>query len=236
MPILTIAVAALVGAPTPDNDSLRLALKAYEAREGAKAIALLEPLVQKGVPKAQWLLGSIYYEGPVFFPGSSKNQVVASELIHLAAKNGNVDAQYFLGNEYSTGTGNNGIPQNLEKGVYWFKAAAMQGDINSMVMLGSCFLEGRGTRKNPAEALLWYRKAAGKGNSSAMLWLGRMYKDGNGVLQDFIEAYAWLNLSALTDSSNSKPYERDALVSIMTPAQLEKGQERSKFLNKQLKL
>ena len=58
------------------------------------------------------------------------------------------------------------------------------------------YKDGRGVKRDMAEAASWFRKAAEQGIGIAQLNLGRLYKDGSGVAKDPVEAYVWLSLAA----------------------------------------
>ena len=51
---------------------------------------------------------------------------------------------------------------------------------------------GRGVRRDDAEAVRWYRQAAERGDTEAQFNLGVMYYKGHGVRQDLALAQEWL--------------------------------------------
>jgi hypothetical protein len=75
-------------------------------------------------------------------------------------------------------------------------AAANQGDVDSQLDLAEMYYEGRGLKKDHAEALKWYRKAAEKSDPLAQFWIGRLYSRGEGVTKDARAAVNWFRLSA----------------------------------------
>jgi hypothetical protein len=68
---------------------------------------------------------------------------------------------------------------------------ADQGDASAQNDLGGMYANGRGARRNYAEALKWWRRAAEQGYARAQFSLGLMYEKGDGVPQDFVEAHKW---------------------------------------------
>ncbi|MBQ2573792.1 MAG: sel1 repeat family protein, partial [Bacteroidales bacterium] len=78
------------------------------------------------------------------------------------AEQGDTDAQVNLGNCYWNG---NGIEQNHEEAVTWFRKAAEQGDAVAQYNLGLCYEYGNGVEQNNEETVKWYRKAAEQGEA-----------------------------------------------------------------------
>ena len=72
-----------------------------------------------------------------------------------------------------------------------WREAADRGIAEGMILLASCYEDGKGAAKDEAEAVKWYRKAAEQGNSAAQHILGYCYQCGNGVTQDKVEAVKW---------------------------------------------
>ncbi len=64
---------------------LQRGLDAYKSGDFRNAIAILKPLAKRGHAEAQYILGGIYYEGPV---GVRKDNVLAYMWLSLAIKDG----------------------------------------------------------------------------------------------------------------------------------------------------
>ena len=88
------------------------------------------------------------------------------------------------------------MPQDLAASLHWYQAAAEQGHAKAQNDLGSMYLNGMGTPRNPEEAVRWYRAAADQGQVDAMFNLGIRYRSGTGVAQDHAEACAWFARAA----------------------------------------
>ncbi|MFQ6018756.1 MAG: hypothetical protein ACE5KF_11260 [Kiloniellaceae bacterium] len=77
-------------------------------------------------------------------------------------------------------------------------------------------------------ALQEFKPLAEQGNADAQNNLGVMYADGRGVLQDYVGAHMWYNLAAsrLAPGLNRDMAvrNRDALATVMTPAQIAEAQ------------
>ena len=62
---------------------------------------------------------------------------------------------------------------------------AKQGNAKAQYNLGGMYYNGKGVRKDYAQAVQWYRKAAEQGNAKAQFNLGLMYYNGQGVSHDY---------------------------------------------------
>jgi TPR repeat protein len=71
------------------------------------------------------------------------------------------------------------------------RVRADQGDAQAQYDLGVSYAQGRGVRRDHAEAVRWYRKAADQGYAKAQSKLASMYFYGKGVGQDYAESIRW---------------------------------------------
>jgi TPR repeat protein len=74
--------------------------------------------------------------------------------------------------------------------------AAATGDAAAQTRLGHYYYEGRGGKRDYAEAAVWYRKAADQGHAAAQSRLGDMYYSNQGVTADIRQAVRWFRLAA----------------------------------------
>jgi TPR repeat protein len=95
--------------------------------------------------------------------------------------------------KYSWGEG---VPQDYDEAVKWYRKAAVHGDATAQYNLGVFYDQGKGVSQDYAEAVEWYRKAAAQGHASAQNNLGACYYAGQGVPQDYIEAVKWYRNAA----------------------------------------
>ena len=93
-----------------------------------------------------------------------------------------------------------GMPQNYEEAVAWFRKAAEQGNANAQSRLGVAYYNGKGIRQDFGAAVAWFRKATEQGNTNAQYRLGVAYYDGKGVHQDFAVAATWFRKQPIKET------------------------------------
>ena len=86
------------------------------------------------------------------------------------AKQGNANAQFFLGLMYDKGRG---VPQDDAEAVKWSRKAAKQGYARAQNDLGVMYNDGQGVPQDYAHAHMWFNLAAssfppGKGRNKAV--------------------------------------------------------------------
>lgn len=108
---------------------------------------------------------------------------------------------YNRGVEYANG---DGVPQNYEEAVKWYRKAAEMGQISAMNNLGACYADGLGVPKDIEEAAKWYRKAAEMGSSIAQRNLADSYLNGNGFAKDQTAAIGWFRKAAMQGDAYSQ--------------------------------
>ncbi len=132
------------------------------------------------------------------------------------AKNGNAFAQYSLGCAYLRG---NEVKADINKALYWFKAAARQDHAKSEYKLGYIYYSGKGISRNYPVALRWFLRGARRDYSPAQFYAGKMYADGKGTEQDTKKAMKWLNKARRNDySPAAREIKRIASIANKTPA------------------
>lgn len=109
------------------------------------------------------------------------------------AEAGNARAQSKLGTMYINGEG---VPEDAEEGVRWYRKSAEQGFVDGQFNLGSAYASGRGVAKDDAEAARWYRMAAEQGDAEAQATLGAMFHIGIGVRRNSEKALRWYREAA----------------------------------------
>ena len=118
--------------------------------------------------------------------------VAAAEFQKLAEK-GDKKAQAHLGYLYYVGEG---VEQNHEKAVMWYRKAAILGDRDSQYNLAVAYAFGEGVKQDYKEAFQWYRRAAEQNHAVAQYSLGVSYAYGEGIPQDPALAAEWFQKSA----------------------------------------
>ncbi|MCY3999351.1 MAG: tetratricopeptide repeat protein [Bacteroidetes bacterium] len=116
---------------------------------------------------------------------------------------------------------------------------AEAGDAEAQYLLGLAYYDGEGVLKNWNQATHWWRKAAEQGHAKAQIALGLAYARGTGVEQDFTEAYAWAIIAQATGGETEEQTEdmrelTNGIQNELTPAQIERGQQRAKELYEQI--
>jgi hypothetical protein len=84
----------------------------------------------------------------------------------------------------------------LTKEAEGYRIRAEQGDADAECRLAGLYREGKGVRRDYAEALRWYRKAADQDNAKAEYAIGYMYYNGEGVPRDDAQAVGWCRKAA----------------------------------------
>jgi hypothetical protein len=107
---------------------------------------------------------------------------------------GDLRSQRTLALAYERGAA--GVERDEAEAMYWYRAAAEQGNPSDQDVLAWKYAEGKLVSKNYAEAAKWYRKAAEQKNPRACLELGKLYEDGLGVGADGAEALRWYRMAA----------------------------------------
>lgn len=102
----------------------------------------------------------------------------AISLIEAAAFAGEPRWQYILAQFYYLGSYKFYCNQDLEKSVYWFNQAALQGYEAAYNNLGILYLNGGGVTKDLRKAVYWLKKGAQADDPVAQSNYGDMFVDG----------------------------------------------------------
>lgn len=135
----------------------------------------------------------------------SGRQKQAAQLLTPLANAGNSTAQYRLGMLYYMGQG---VPEDENQAVFYWKKAANQGSADAMFHLGSAYLFGtQAARTVPdpdREAATWYFQAASAGHAEAQYHLGLLFLAGKGVIDSRKEAARWMRKAAAQGHPEAK--------------------------------
>ncbi len=140
---------------SPPVSDIVAAQRAYQQGNYALAMQQLPPLAESGDPKAQYLLGLMYYRGH----GVKQDDALAAKWFHRAADQGQAEAQFNLGVMYAEGQG---VPQDNAEGIRWYRLAADQGEPRAQYNLGVSYAEGYGVEENFVTAYVWFNLAAAR--------------------------------------------------------------------------
>ena len=117
----------------------------------------------------------------------------ARKLYGLAANQGNILAQYNLGEMLYNGKGGD---KDLKEARQLFTLAANQGDIEAQFRLGEMLSNGEGGKTDYKMAREYFKLAANQGYSDAQYMLGLLLHFGEGGDKDAVEARHMLTLAA----------------------------------------
>ncbi len=124
---------------------LNSGLKALEDKHFTRAVQLLSPLAEKGVPEAQHRMAVMYQNGL----GIHRNETAAALWMKLSADQDYELAWHGMGFMYMEGEG---VDKDPDEAVKWFTKGIDAGLIGSMTTLAMMYKEGNGVEKNPEEA------------------------------------------------------------------------------------
>lgn len=157
----------------------------WHPTDKAYAKVLLREAMAAGEVKAQYRLARDYE--------NEKNYTEAFPLHQDLALKGFTDSQTRLGMLYLNGEG---VSQNTDEAIRWFKRAAAQGDSTAHLMLGVVYFGALpNTPKDIAQSAQWFESSAFLGNGRARDRLARLYATGTGVPEDLNLAMRWANSS-----------------------------------------
>ena len=158
----------------------------YESLE-RQAYDLLTPLVERGVPGAQYLhSGSTINLERLDDESREKRRV---ELVMKAAEAGHARAQFTLGQMYEPDAE---LPADAAASASWFEKSALQGYPYAQWVHGLNLLNGNGIQRSEALALDFIRRAADGRFEGAIEFVADAYAAGShGFPKDEAAAAMW---------------------------------------------
>lgn len=145
-----LAVVVAISLALDTRAGLDEGMAAYQGGDYQTALRELQPLAERGVPEAQFVLGVMYGDGQ----GVAKNPSESLKWLRRAAEQGYADAQVDLGSRYSFGW--EGVPEDDAEAVKWYRRAAEQGNPVAQHNLGSMYSVGRGVTQDYVLAYMWW--------------------------------------------------------------------------------
>jgi len=125
----------------------------------------------------------------------------ARALLEQAAEDEDPISMMWMARVYSTGR--MGFERDEERArelatslIAEVEAAAVAGDHEAMLLMGTAFDEALGKPHDPAQAFEWHLRAAEAGNVLGQHNTGNQYSEGRGVGEDPVAAVAWWTKSA----------------------------------------
>lgn len=149
---------------------------AWAKGDYGRAMALLRPLADRGVARAQGLVGWMYDDGL----GVSQDKAKAAAYYEKAAAQGDVTARNNLGVMLQNG---DGVPANPTRAADLYEASAATGDATGQFNLGWALVNGVGRPKDLEKGYSYFRRAAAQGNLTAKDSLPNADLPGGGQLK-----------------------------------------------------
>ncbi len=116
--------------------------------------------------------------------GFDSDREIFVEWMRDLAKEGDVEAQIFLGHIYSAGIG---VVKDEDFAFVWYEMAANLNHGGAQLKIGDTFF----SKNMYNEAFIWYEKAALNGIKTSYLHLSKMYKMGMGTPQNDEKSKEW---------------------------------------------
>lgn len=147
-----------------DRQYLKQGLEAYYQGDYTTAAALLQPLADKGIARAQFRLAYMHYLGRGFTTDREEaDRMIRAALpaIRKFAEEGRAWAQSDLGSLYEDGLV---LARDFAEAVFWYRSSAVQGYPGAQTNLGMMYARGRGVTTSRSTAIEWFQRAAKQGD------------------------------------------------------------------------
>lgn len=160
-----------------------------------EAVEWLQKSVNQGNTKGLYPLGWCNQFGK----GKEIDKREALRLYKMAVEDPNIindyksSAQFQIGRLYQEG---DGIKQDFNKALYWYKQSAQNGSVDAQFCLGECYRLGLGTSQDYKEALKWYKKAAEQDYILAIINIGVCLQYGQGCEKNLEQAVQYYKKAA----------------------------------------
>ncbi|MBR2903846.1 MAG: sel1 repeat family protein [Clostridia bacterium] len=105
-----------------------------------------------------------------------------------AAKKGNVDALYKLGEMHFVGRG---VDRDPARGVGYYEEAAKKGNVEACRMLGVAYAMGNGAPRDEKKSHEYFLAGAKKGNAFCQCKAAKNFMDGVGTKENPLEGFRW---------------------------------------------
>ncbi|MCD4826601.1 MAG: sel1 repeat family protein [Acholeplasmataceae bacterium] len=162
-----------------------LGILAIEEENWHEAEKYLESAAYQNYGLAAYTLGKYYHEH------DPKHPLKAFEWFMLAAKQGHVEASYYVGLYYQNGKG---VKQDIKQSIIWYEKAAVQKDRDALYHLAMILI--RQPEKDFETIAKLLEQAAAQDHPNAQYNLAVMYQKGDGVAQNNQKALFWYEKAA----------------------------------------
>ncbi|MGZ3305543.1 MAG: tetratricopeptide repeat protein, partial [Asticcacaulis sp.] len=147
---------------------------------------------QAGFAKAEIAVANLIDRG-VVPEALQDDEVSPMPWMEKAAKQGDTNAQYQLGQYYENGRF---ADRDGAQAVAWYAKAADANDPRALIALGRLYMDGKQVTRDTDRALDYYRRAADLNQPKAEAALGNAYFDGKLVPQDDAQAVKYYQKAA----------------------------------------
>lgn len=210
-------IAVLFAAPLIGEEPASQLLRVSKLSQ--KELSAVQERAVQGDADAQLALGIAYDGGNRAF---KRDHVKARHWYEISAKQGNLDARYWLIGMDSPQAKNLSVIRSR------YLALARAGHIGGMNAYAGLCAEGAGGPQDLSGAMLWWRKAADAGSSEGAFNVGIMHLEGEGVPANEKDGVDWLRRAA---SQGSIPAASQlGAMAILGKAQLKPGPESTRWL------
>lgn len=147
-----------------DRKFLELGLDAYYKGDYSTAASLLQPLADRGISRAQFRIGYMYFQGRGFKQDKNEaDRIIRAALpaVQKFADEGRSWAQSDIGSLYEDGLV---LPRDYAEAVFWYRSAAEQGYPGAQTNLGIMYARGRGVSSSRRTAIEWFQRASKQGD------------------------------------------------------------------------
>jgi len=183
---LVACLTACAPHPPSSAEIESMGVRASKAHQ-VKALQQLESWSQSGFPVAQ-------REFALALLPNSTRWAEARDWLMSAARKGDAEAAYLLGDAYRIGR--YGLQPQPAQAIPWFELAARKHHADAELALARQWRNGDGTARDDAKAFQWLKQASEHGNSQAMFLLSQCYAEGQGTAVSLADARRWLEASA----------------------------------------
>jgi TPR repeat protein len=165
--------------------------------------SLIKPIL---VASGCWVVSVVFMEGLNSLVSEEHDVAAVGEVAPVESepvdtKEDEAISYFNRGVKFANGEG---VTQNYEEAVKWYRKAAEMGNLNAMNNLGACYEDGQGVPKDLEESVKWYRKAAEQGSAIAQRNVGLAYIRGEGVVQNNESALGWIKKSATQGDAHAQ--------------------------------
>jgi TPR repeat protein len=183
-------------------DDLQMGVDAFNKKNYAQALKILQPLAEAGNAEAQFTLGAMYGQGT----GVERDRAKSLELITKSADQGNLDAleRMVMAYAFKPGADDAEVDAIFARALKTYQEEADKGNAKAMNKIAGMHAMGFSFEQSDTEALVWYKKAAELGDATAQFKIGYYFYSGIGG--DKKESKAWFEKAAAQGNTEAKEY------------------------------